>query len=158
MCIYKIFTINREIVGNERILVKDDEFSKIESEAYLRVLAGEIPVSKSYYYKILSKLREFGLIRGTAINFKLVLPYSIRGDRLKIEKKALFITGRKLVYVNLSSPNCDQCPLLMDCQKAILELTGMTLKYPCMGWNKIITSLTVNLLFKTRSFITHLYK
>lgn len=152
MCIYKFFIITRDIINEDGIVLRSEEFNKISSDVYLRVLAGDIPVSKSYYYRILRELKGLGLIKDKAINFKFILPFSVIQGELKIEKKIILVDKKRraLIFVDLSSPHCPSCPLLDKCIQSVS--LGKVKVYPCLSWNELITCVTSKFLLRARSF------
>jgi hypothetical protein len=154
MCIYKFFIITRDIIDEDGIMLKSEDFDKISSDVYLRILAGDIPVSRSYYYRLSRRLKELGLIKDKAINFKFILSFRVSQGELRIEKKIILVDKKEgvLIFVNLSSPHCPSCPLLDECIKSVTKTLGRVKGYPCLSWNELITYIMSKFLLRAKSF------
>jgi hypothetical protein len=129
MCIFFASKIERPTNPEKIIMLKDKEFSKLGRENIISVIARERPegLSKSYYYFVLNKLKELGLMKDNSINFKAVIP--ITDDYFHL-RGILYITNeRELIYINLEergNNRCMNCVVKESCLSAVKVISKET--------------------------------
>jgi|OSPMetMinimDraft_2_1075162.scaffolds.fasta_scaffold08950_2 hypothetical protein len=121
MCLFRKIRVERPIISNEVLLIKKDDFVHLGDEIYLRVLASDKrgeEISKSYYYFIVNRLRQMGLLLDNAISFKAVFPFEVTSNGISLTDSIMFITDDKtLVYYNSENTvySCESCPVTLEC-------------------------------------------
>ena len=125
MCDYKLAKIERSILDTRNIvLLPRDIFNKFTTEpVYLKVLLSddrkEIKISKSYYYFILSKLKENNLINENAISFKAAIPIIITEKGIEFDNSIMYVDdeNKLLIFIDHQSSKykCSDCPVYAEC-------------------------------------------
>ncbi len=137
MCLLRTINVERPLLSNDILLIKEEEFEKLGDEIYMRVLASDRrgdEISKSYYYFIVNKLKQIGLLIDNAIGFKIVFPFKAESDSISISEGIMFITeNKKLVYYHTKvyDYNCEFCPVQNECVydlKTLAKLTNIKIR------------------------------
>ncbi|MGC9106291.1 MAG: hypothetical protein ACP5HQ_07730 [Thermoprotei archaeon] len=145
------------MVGNDVLLIRDEEFLKLSDERYLSVLASakrEAGISRSYYYYILRRLNSLGLIRDKAITFKAVFSYTAdESGNIRLTDNLLLVTEGYLVYRYADSDayRCRDCPELELCVsrlKSVARELGAKLRSPnpSTAWYELVGELKTRFL------------
>ena len=158
MCFLRVLDAVRPIITNDVILLRDEAFSRLRDEVYLKVLASDRrdgEISKSYFYFIVDKLRRMGLLLDNAISFKVVMPYSVseRGE-VRLRDGILYVTSRKkIVYFDYMSPDfaCDNCPVFSPCVAELKEIAhelGLKIRdaSPNLAWHRVLREIQGSIL------------
>ncbi|EWG06711.1 MAG: hypothetical protein ASUL_08284 [Candidatus Aramenus sulfurataquae] len=149
MCIIRTAEVSRPVLFRDVLLINEKDFEKLSDENYFRVLAMDKKweeISKSYFYYIVGKLRELGLLLDNAISFKVVLPFTVNEGGFHVSDGLLYLTeDRKLVYYNpkFDVYACSGCPVVETCLKSIKSLareTGIKLRNECLdrAWSSVL--------------------
>jgi|GEM_PF-1276870 hypothetical protein len=147
MCELKEEGLRRE-VQEGTILIKENNFTKVGGEPYLKTLAGlrEQGISKSYYYYILDWLRSSGMITQEGrMRGNLILPFSGE-EGVKIVDGVVWAQEDKLRYVKLEWSTCDDCKLLPTCIYFAKDLNRklrvpLRSEYPRGAWRELLREL-----------------
>ena len=158
MCLLRVFDAVRPIISNDVVLLRDEAFSRLRDEVYLKVLASDRrdgEISKSYFYFIVDKLRRMGLLLDNAISFKVVMPYSVneRGE-VRLRDGILYVTSRrKVVYFDYGSTDfvCGNCPVISSCVAELKEIAhelGLKIRdtSPNLAWYKVLRGIQASML------------
>ncbi|BAB66744.1 hypothetical protein [Sulfurisphaera tokodaii] len=158
MCLLRVTNVTRPIISNDIILLKDDAFSRLRDEVYIRVLSNDKrdgEISKSYFYFIVDKLRKMGLLLDNAISFKVVIPYA-PDDKggIVLREGIMYITNKKqLVYFDIYDTTyiCGSCPVILSCVQGLKQIAyelGIKIRddNPNLAWYKILESIQRALL------------
>lgn len=158
MCFLRVLDVVRPVITNDVLLLRDEAFSRLRDDVYLKVLASDRrdgEISKSYFYFIVDKLRRMGLLLDNAIAFKVVIPYSVndRGE-VHLRDGILYVTSRKqMVYFDYLSTDfvCDNCPVLSPCVtelKQVAHELGIKIRdaSPNLAWFRILRAVQSSLL------------
>ncbi|EWG06493.1 MAG: hypothetical protein ASUL_09249 [Candidatus Aramenus sulfurataquae] len=165
MCDYKVVKIERPVRNVSKVaLIPREEFNKLSQENYLNVLRftkEKLNMSKSYYYYILERLKELGLIFENAINFKAVIPFLVEDGSLKVDKSMIYVTGRYLFFMDSGSSrfSCGSCPVRALCYyglKTVASEIGFKVKgnYTLsVLWERAITAVFNNVMSRVSSLV-----
>ncbi|AWR98032.1 hypothetical protein DFR86_11130 [Acidianus sulfidivorans JP7] len=137
MCLLIEYNVSRPIISNDILLIKKDDFLKL-NELSLSVLASDKrnkEISKSYYYFIVNKLRNLGLLIDNAISFRMALPFTVDLHGISIDRGIIFITddNKNLIYYNPENSTyyCNGCPVESGCVqdlKSIAKEIGIKIR------------------------------
>ncbi|WP_174631157.1 hypothetical protein [Metallosphaera tengchongensis] len=114
-------------------------------------------MSKSYFYLMLDRIRDMGLVIDNGIAFKAALSFSPSGEKLELENKILYVTdNRELIVMDLESDDftCKSCPIRMTCVN-YLKTVAKELNFklykdnPREAWKDIMSSLRKVLVERT---------
>jgi len=167
MCDYKLVKIERKILDNKNIvLLPRDIFNKFTTDpAYLKVLLSdkreEIKVSKSYYYFILSQLKENHLVKENAVSFKAAIPVIISEKGIEFDNSIMYVDdeNKLLIFIDNqpSEFECANCPVYAECVYGIkriarqmgIRLGNIESEEPHTLWvsliSKIVSKVTNNI-------------
>ncbi|AWR98054.1 hypothetical protein DFR86_11255 [Acidianus sulfidivorans JP7] len=174
MCDYRLVRINRSISKVKNIvLVPRDLFNKFTTdEAYFKVLVSdnreELPISKSYYYYILSQLKDSQLLNENAISFKAAIPVIITERGIEFDNSMMFIDdqNKTLYFIDTKSTKyeCPSCPMYTECVYGLkrvaremgikvgnIDENGRFERLPSKLWNIVINNILVKHLNKLQS-------
>lgn len=154
-----VLKIERPILdySNKNILLPKEVFDKVTSYKYLQVLVSNkrSGYSKSYYYYILSFLKENKLIINDSISFTLALPVLVNEKGMFFIDEIMFVDPiDKILIIKRSAPlKCDQCPLIAECEfslKKISRYVNSKLKGEtyCEKWTFLINNIVKNIARK----------
>ncbi|AOL16449.1 hypothetical protein BFU36_06740 [Sulfolobus sp. A20] len=137
MCLLRTINVQRPLLSNDILLIEEEEFEKLGDEIYIKVLASDRrgdEISKSYYYFIVNKLKQIGLLVDNAIGFKVVFPFKTKSDNISISDGIMFITDNKYLvyyYTKDYDYNCEFCPVQNECiydLKTLAKLTNIKIR------------------------------
>ncbi len=123
--------ITRPIKDEDKILLlRVDEFRKIvENEKYVDVLANDSlskdgGVSKSYYYYLVKKFRDLGLLEDNSLAFRygFVFDPPLDGNSLKLYDDFIYVSKKGYLIIYDSAycdSSCDECKYREVCTFAI---------------------------------------
>lgn len=157
MCLFKITNVDRNVLINDAIMIREEDFLRLGDDNYLKALASDKrgnEISKSYFYFIVNKLRQIGLLIDNALAFKVILPFYIAYDSIKLADGIIFITDdKKLVYYYYKDLkyDCRNCPVVEECVrnlKAVAREADIKVfnDLPSEAWLNIINSIKYSLL------------
>ncbi|QIW24597.1 hypothetical protein EWF20_10935 [Sulfolobus sp. S-194] len=158
MCLLRVINVTRPIISNDIILLKDEIFSRLRDEVYVRVLSSDKrdgEISKSYFYFIVDKLRKMGLLLDNAISFKLVIPYTLNDKReIVLKDGIIYITNKKqLIYFDIYDTTyvCGNCSVILSCVHGLKQIAyelGIKIRddNPDLAWYKILKDIQRSLL------------
>ena len=125
MCDYKLAKIERSILDIKNIvLLPRDVFNKFTTDSiYLKILLSddrkEIKISKSYYYFVLSQLKENNLVNENAISFKVAIPIIITEKGIEFDNSIMYVDdeNKLLIFIDNQSSKykCFDCPVYTEC-------------------------------------------
>lgn len=152
MCLLRVLNVARPIIQNDVILLRYESFSRFKDEIYMRVLSSDKrdgEISKSYYYFIMEKLRQMGLLLDNAISFKAVLPYNVTPSGINLIEGIMYITNKKeLIYFDIYDQTyvCGKCEVLSKCVPSLKQIAyelGIKVRSdnPNIAWYKILESI-----------------
>ncbi|WP_187152704.1 hypothetical protein [Acidianus manzaensis] len=157
MCLLLEYEVSRPIISNDILLLKKDDFLKL-SELHLSVLSSDKrnkEISKSYYYFIINKLRDLGLLLDNAIAFKAVLAYTVNLQGILIDKQIIFVTNdnKRMIYYNPENSvyQCCGCPVTSECLqglKTIAKETNIKIRKEDLdeAWLALLEEMRIKLL------------
>lgn len=130
-------------------MVRADNFRKLEDPKYFEVLAGfrNNEISRSYYYYIADRLREWGFIEEKGrLKHKIFIPFSRSAESISLEDGFVGIFNGKLVYVFCEHTSCSRCPDLSSCVGALKLVNSeveVRIDEPIVGraWREVIEAL-----------------
>ena len=157
MCLLRVLSVTRPIIQKDIIILRYENFSKLKDENYIRVLSSDKKgeeISKSYFYFIVNKLRQMGLLLDNAISFKVVVPYSVISKGISLKKGILYITNKKeMIFIDFCDQtySCEKCTIFASCIPSLKQIAyelGMkiTSDNPNVVWYKVIESIQQTLL------------
>ena len=157
MCLLRVLNVTRPIIQNDVILLRYENFSKLKDETYVRVLSSDKrgeEISKSYFYFIVDKLRQMGLLLDNAISFKAVIPYSVTFKGISLKEAILYITNKKeMIFFDIYDQTyvCGSCRVISSCIPALKQIAyelGIKIRSdnPNVAWYKILESIQQTLL------------
>jgi len=159
MCDYKLAKIERKVLNNNSIVLLPREiFNKFVTDpAYLKVLISddrnEIKISKSYYYYILSQLKENHLITENTISFKAAIPVIISEKGIEFDNSIMYVDdeNKLLIFIDNQSSKykCSDCPVYTECEYGLkriarqmgIKLGNLERELPHTLWLSLISKI-----------------
>ncbi|ARM76904.1 hypothetical protein [Acidianus manzaensis] len=174
MCDYRLVKISRSISKIKSIVLLPRElFNKFTTDdAYFQVLVNdkreEVPVSKSYYYYILSQLRDAQLLYENAISFKVAIPIIVNEKGINFDNSMVFVDegNRVLVFIDTKSMKyaCPECPVYTECVYGLkrvardmgirignIDEKGRYENLPSKMWNVVINDILLKYINNLKS-------
>jgi len=157
MCLLRVLNVTRPIIQNDIILLRYENFSRLKDETYVRVLSNDKrgeEISKSYFYFIVDKLRQMGLLLDNAISFKAVIPYSVTSKGISLKEGILYVTNKKeMIFFDIydRTYGCGKCTVVTSCIPGLKQIAyelGIKVRSdnPNVAWYKILESIQQTLL------------
>ncbi|BDC17284.1 hypothetical protein [Acidianus sp. HS-5] len=149
MCDLKFGKIERPILDDKVVLLRKEFFDKLSDEKFMYVLSTHDrgSLSKSYFYLIVDKLRESGLLMDNAVSFSAVLPFKASSEGIWFADGLLYRRDKELFYINMESDrlSCESCPIFSHCIYAIKTIAKdrdipLIKENPREEWKLIIDS------------------
>ncbi len=129
---------------------------KIGNDRFLKVLSTHqrVDMSKSYFYFILDKMREMGLMSDNGIAFKAVISYDMKGDKVELKEKLMYVTNDKELLVmdmerdDYSCRTCSVRSLCINYLKLVAKESGVQINKlnPREAWREVMASMRRNLI------------
>ncbi|MFP3218398.1 MAG: hypothetical protein RXQ99_07335 [Acidianus sp.] len=150
MCDLKFGKVERPILDDKVVLLRKELFEKLADEKFMYVLSTHDKgnLSKSYFYLIVDKLREAGLLMENALSFSAVLPFKASNEGILFTDGLLYRKDKELFYINMESEKltCSSCPIFSQCIYAIKTIAKdhdipLIKENPMKEWKLIIDSL-----------------
>jgi hypothetical protein len=157
MCYYIIEKITRSVLKTKSVvLVPREFFNKFTIDnIYFKVLINDnrksLGISKSYYYYILSELKDKQLIMDNAISFKVLIPVIVNEQGLIFDNSLLFVDDEDKILVFIDNKSslyeCSTCPVYAECLyglKLVSKRMNVKIKEeknPSELWNLVIREI-----------------
>ncbi|MCG3109940.1 hypothetical protein L3N51_02237 [Metallosphaera sp. J1] len=159
MCYLNISKIDRPIIERNVVLLRKEKFDKIGNDKFIKVLSAHerSEMSKSYFYFVLGKMRELGLMEDNGLAFKAVISFEPKGEKMELEEKLIYVTeDKELVLMDLERDeySCRSCSIRSMCVsylKLIAKESGAKVSKmnPRDAWKEVIGHIRKNLVENT---------
>ncbi|EHP70954.1 hypothetical protein MetMK1DRAFT_00014580 [Metallosphaera yellowstonensis MK1] len=161
MCYFNISKVDRPIIEKNVVLLHNENFEKLTNKKYISVLSTHEreDMSKSYFYLVLERFREMGLIKDNALAFKVALPFQVRGDRIEIGDGIMYVTeNREVLLMDLKRDDlaCGNCTVKSYCVQSLKTLARevkvpLSKANPREAWKELIKRIKENLVENVRT-------
>ena len=159
MCLLRVERAKRSSLSNDVVLINQAEFQRLRDPTYFKVLADRDrpeDISKSYYYYILSRLRDMGLVYENSYYFSVAIPYYQEVELVKLGGGLLAITSSKYL-IHYDEEYSGQCECGEECTEAIMDLADELKLEPRGGSiETILKSIVTKLVSRVSEHATHM--
>lgn len=156
MCYLNISKVDRPIIEKNVVLLRKEKFDKIGNDKFIKVLSAHerSEMSKSYFYFVLEKMRELGLMQENGIAFKAVISFEPNGDKMELKEKLMYVTeDKELVLMDLERDeySCRSCSIRSVCVsylKLVAKESGAKVSKmnPREAWREVMGYIRKNLV------------
>ncbi len=159
MCLLRVERAKRSSLSDDVVLINLAEFERLRDPLYFKVLADrDRPegISKSYYYYILSRLRDMGLVFDNSYYFSVAIPYYQDVETIRLGGGFLALTTSKyLIHYDEEYPG--ECKCDKECSEALNDLADeLKLEPKGASVESMLKSLVIKLVTRISERARHM--